>query len=49
MEKDLSDQLQDLTLEKQKKAVAKPSYDKAALLERWKILGKDAEQSKQLT
>ncbi|KAI8339050.1 hypothetical protein BC941DRAFT_451351 [Chlamydoabsidia padenii] len=45
MGKDLSEQLQDLSLEKEKKKLVKPSYDKAALLERWKILGKDAEQN----
>ncbi|ORZ10710.1 hypothetical protein BCR42DRAFT_494277 [Absidia repens] len=42
----MDQQLKDLPLKKDKQSVtSKPSYDKAALLERWRILGKDAEQS----
>lgn len=44
---DLSSTLNDLSLSSKTKTVKpKASYDKAALRERWNILGKDAEQGK---
>ncbi|KAI8089239.1 uncharacterized protein BX664DRAFT_280052 [Halteromyces radiatus] len=46
MADDLTQQLKDISLDSTKKpATSKASYDKTALKERWKILGKDAEQS----
>lgn len=46
-QEDLSNTLNDLSLNT-KSTITKPkaSYDKAALRERWNILGKDAEQGK---